>query len=236
MKNLFSIRWRDALIGLLAALVTVALLLFACGIIFGSRESFSRPAINYSKPEVVRIHDAGHASTTKGVTISPDNFSTKIESIPPLKSLSEIDDVIASMNERIRPLYEQDEYYQGADLIKQYPTWAGRFLPDDNITSIEAFDVDEDGKPETIIGLCEWGNHCPHQMYVVKGSRIIFSATDPVGDGIGIEEDQAGNGFYVEWKAEDQVQTYCCPSGYMKTKFIYKEGSFMPISEERISL
>ena len=114
----------------------------------------------------------------------------------------------------------------------EYKDLAPFYLPVESIYT-EKFDVDGDKKDETIIFGCGiGGNHCPHNFDIVKDNKIIFSAGL---SGVNIKPTETGNGFYLEWNNdEDLTGGYCCPWGYVRTKFVYENNKFIPVLEQKV--
>ena len=119
--------------------------------------------------------------------------------------------------------------------VAEYGELAVRFWADGkSITFLKEFDVTADGNTESIIGLCYlWGNHCPHEIVIVDGDRQIFSTSAGLAILELVEAD--GNGFYIHWDNEEMRKDGLAePIGYIKTRFIRKDGQFQPISEEEV--
>lgn len=95
------------------------------------------------------------------------------------------------------------------------------------------FDVDNDGNKEKIISICSDGaNHCPDRQEITKGNKVIFTLMAEMG---WIDSTATHNGFYANWyKPEDYPGGLCCATGNTRTRFVYKDGSFVPIFEQRI--
>lgn len=167
--------------------------------------------------------DAFQSFPTQTITLSSNNFSNKKEKLPPLKSREEI-------------LFEadilEDSFKRQLD---KFGDLARRFLTDYRITEIKKFDVNNDGKNETVIGLCSGGNHCPHEIVIVQGDKIIFSISAGL-TGLDIHKSETGNGFYAHWVPTDDRwdEGLCCPIGYMKTRFVFENDIFVPIYEQEV--
>lgn len=119
--------------------------------------------------------------------------------------------------------------------IKEYGDLATRFLPSKSV-DVKKFDVDNDGKDETIIFLCGvGGNHCPHRIVIVKDNKIVFSVSTGLTD-LNISKTETGNGFYVHWVPTEGKwdRGLCCSLGYMKTRFVYDGGKFKPVYEQEV--
>jgi len=101
---------------------------------------------------------------------------------------------------------------------------------------VEKFDIDNDGEDEEILYVCSGGNHCPHEIAIVKDEKIIFSVSAGLG-GLDLTDTKTGNGFYVHWVPTDgkwDERGLCCPLGYMKTRFVYKDEKFAPVYEQEV--
>ena len=161
------------------------------------------------------------ATTT--ITISTESYSNDIRELPPIKSKEEI-------------LAHQDIYKKRfTEQIEEYGVWATRFLTSDTIESLEELDIDSDGKSETIIGLCSLGgNHCPHEIIIVRDEKIVFTAYGSVSTNE-ILPSNTPNGFVLKWANHEQEnQGFAQPTGYMKTRFEYKDGKFVPVEEKSV--
>lgn len=172
--------------------------------------------------------DAYQSFPTKTITLSSDDFSNNIEQLPPIKSMEQIIEQDVEIDAPWQWLYK--------DQIKEYGDLATRFLPDESIDA-KKFDVDKDGKDEMIIFLCGvGGNHCPHHIIVVKDQKIIFSVSAGL-TGLNISKTETGNGFYVHWVPAEgkwDDRGLCCSLGYIKTRFVYEGGKFIPVYEQEV--
>lgn len=95
---------------------------------------------------------------------------------------------------------------------------------------------DKDGKDETIIFLCGVGsNHCPHRIIIVKDQEIIFSVSAGL-TGLNFSKTETGNGFYMHWVPTEGKwdRGLCCPLGYVKIRFVYDKGKFLPVYEQEV--
>ena len=176
--------------------------------------------------------DNGYQSfPTTNITLSKEDYSAEIKNLPTVKSYKEIFMVEGGTKETVWSGTYKDQ-------IKQYGDFARRFIPEGyTIVGLEKFDVDGDGKNETIISLCgTGGNHCPHEIILIKNNKIIFTAF--VGlTGLSLTKNDSGNGFYVHWvpsEGEEWDAGLCCPPGYMKTRFVYENGAFKPVYEQKV--
>ncbi len=169
--------------------------------------------------------------TTK-ITLFADSYSQQIESLPPIRSLDQISKEEPGFWDSYKWLFDEQ--------IQEYGNIAARFLLGEYVTDIKKFDVDLDGNDETILSICgTGGNHCPHRIIIIKENKIIFSVSPTVV--LSINDSKNGDGFYIHWVPWGLEQEgtiwdvgLCCPPGYMKTRFIYKDGEFKPISEQEV--
>lgn len=173
--------------------------------------------------------DAGyHSFSTSTITLSQDDFSNEVKELPPTKTLGEILKQDKEKDTPRRWLYEEQ--------INEYGDLATRFLPD--TIDVEKFDINEDGKNETVISLCGGGNHCPDSIIIVKDKKIIFSVSTEM-TGLKLVKSETGNGFYVEWvpswvEGGKWDVGLCCPPGYRKTRFVFEDSKFVPVYEQEI--
>lgn len=93
------------------------------------------------------------------------------------------------------------------------------------IYEIDKFDVDNDGKDETIMGADLYMNHRPHMAMIVKNGNLIFEAS---GGGIGIKKVYENTGFTLEEEVDRTM------GEYLITRYIPKDGGFMAIWTQKI--
>ena len=167
--------------------------------------------------------DAYQSFPTQTITLSADDFSIKIEQLPPIKNLG------ADYYDVWKQWYTEQ--------IKEYGDLADLFWAEgDSISFAKKFDVDLDGKDELVVGLCGiGGNHCPHRIVVMKDQKIIFSVSAGL-TGLDLSKTETGNGFYVHWVPTEGKwdRGLCCPLGYIKTRFVYEKGKFLPAYEQEV--
>lgn len=148
------------------------------------------------------------------------SFSTKIGDLPPAKTVA---DAMAG------------DYLAEAKMenYQKYGTLALSFLPDDFIATKTDADVDGDGIAESLLGIgLLGGNHPPQYSLVVKGTKILFRVDGGQPDLI---PGANGNGFMVVWHTDKQYEKgMCCPTGEMKTRFIWSDGQFIPAWEQEV--
>lgn len=97
----------------------------------------------------------------------------------------------------------------------------------------KTFGVEGDGSTETIETLCpsdSMDGYCG-EIQIVKGTTVIFHATS---DHIDILPSPTGNGFYVKSENDTLQPSRCCALGYVKTRFVYENGTFKPVYEQNV--
>lgn len=161
---------------------------------------------------------------TTAITIKDYSSETK-----PLKT--------RSINEVMQEYNKNEPNGFGKTVIEEnyqkYGSLATNYLPLDYIQTLEKFDVDDDKIPETIVsynfvGSADAGSY---RSDVIKGSNIIFSVQE---DNAGIIPADTTNGFYVEWRSANEVGPRCCPEGFMRARFVFQDGKFIPIYEQEV--
>lgn len=168
--------------------------------------------------------DAYQSAPTTTITLSSEDYSQKRERLPSIKTLKKI----------ISEAPDYESVYR--DQLRDYGNIATRFLPTDSISGLRKFDVDNDGKDETILSLCGvGGNHCPHYIIVVRGQNIIFSSYAGLYNKDLAKTDTA-NGFYLHWTSTEGNwdDGACCTLGYKKTRFVYEDNKFIPVYEQEV--
>lgn len=170
--------------------------------------------------------DVFQSFPTTNITI--DGFSNEIKSLPPATP-TEWD---------VGQEYYEEQKKEYGDLAVRF--WSGEYRTGEygtgaySITFLKKFDVDRDGQNETMIGICGlWGNHCPHEILIIKNNKQIFQFGD---EGPGIISSETGNGFYLTWHAAKHYEGVglCCPKGHIKTRFVFENNKFVPIYEQEI--
>lgn len=188
----------------------------------------SQPNDKWSEASFDEMTYQSYPTTT--ISISPENYSNDVKSLGEKKSWEKIleENTICGDN--------KNEDCGFLETIKQnyndYKDLASIYLPADSIYT-EKFDVDGDNKNETIVFSCGiGGNHCPHSVDIIKDNKIIFSASL---NGVNIKPAETKNGFYLEWNNDEDLSSgYCCPRGYVKTKFVYENNKFIPVLEQEV--
>ncbi|MBU6427112.1 hypothetical protein KGQ27_02620 [Patescibacteria group bacterium] len=156
-------------------------------------------------------------------TITFNAYSNEIKSIPEKMSWPE---VVKKINEVGDP--GGIEGYK--DAYNRDTEWSSRYFGNDVVA--EYFDVDGDGKKEVILFLCGlFGNHCPHEAKIIKNNKEIFSTNNLMN----IIETKTHNGFLLDWVPDtyEPGKANCC-IGNTRTRFVYKNGKFVPVLEQDI--
>lgn len=178
--------------------------------------------------ETAVISDGYQSFPTTIISLASSTFSNVVSELPPQKTKPEI-----LFNAGI---FEETFIEQ----MSKFEQFALRLLPEDIIVNTKKFDVDGDGVEESIVETCTLGgNHCPHKIIIIKGTKMIFSLLSGGGPGINLVDSKTSNGFIVEWtpwkNAGSKWDTgLCCTIGHIKTRFIYKGGVFVPIYEQEV--
>lgn len=179
------------------------------------------------------FEDGYQSFPTTKITIPTDGYSVDIKPLPPIKSLNQL-----KKESEFSDAYPYMEFYLKD--VKKYGNIANRFINESlGVREVRKFDVDMDGKEETIITLCTYGaNGCPHKFIIIKDNSIIFSV-EVEGRHLNLISSETGSGFYVHWIPKEKEGTkwensYCCPPGYMKTRFVFEKGKFIPVYEQEV--
>lgn len=133
--------------------------------------------------------------------------------------------------------FEEDDEYgdrvwtQIVENYREFGILASNYLPEKGIVGIEKFDVDGDGASEVIVttnymGAADGGSSGAD---IIKNNKVVFSVDE---DQSTIVPADTTDGFYVEWKNDNSSQ--CCPSGYMRTRFVKNNGEFLPVYEQGV--
>ena len=154
------------------------------------------------------VKEISESSVTTVITIQ--GFSNEIKPLPPVQTKDalfgvsdfytyddRLKDICKDFN--IKTCDKENDPWEIAykDQISEYGDLASRFLFGDSIQLLQNFDVDGDGQNETIIGICGlWGNHCSHEIIIIKNNKQVFSYA---GESPNILSSENGNGFYLEW-------------------------------------
>lgn len=172
------------------------------------------------------VSEGYHSAPTTTIGLLDDAFDNMSEYLPPLKSREEILQSVGNYTNLVQRVLEQD-----GELARH-------FLPEEVISDVKKFDVDDDGIEEQIISLCSLGsNHCPDKILIVKNERIIFRITGVVNPEI--TEADTSSGFYLHWSpwrtdGSKWDVGLCCMPGYFKTRFVNIDGEFLPVYEQEV--
>ena len=95
------------------------------------------------------------------------------------------------------------------------------------------FDLTGDGNQEKVVvynsvAAADAGSY---HADVIQCDTIIFSVVE---DNAAIVPADTTNGFYIEWRSSKDVTARCCPDGFMRTRFVYKDGQFIPLYEQEV--
>lgn len=149
--------------------------------------------------------------------VSFDEYSNENKPLPRVKTDQEIfaDDFLSAVKE---------------EQIQEHGQLARRFLPDEYIGEVERHDVDGDGEEELLVETYFLGaSYTRGHVYVVKDDQIIFSTTDLQTE---VEPLRFNYGFDINWY--DFRKASCCPYGYQKIRFLWKNGEFVPAFEQDV--
>lgn len=158
---------------------------------------------------------------TKEITLTDyDNSTRQLETKPFNEALDELKNDCGDLISKVS-LAEQN--------YRQYGSWTTHFLPTYEVYKVENFDVDGDDAEETII---HKNINCratggSFNADIIKNGEIIFSTT---GHNSAIIPADTSNGFYVE--QSDTVG--CCATGFLRTRFVFENGEFIPIYEQEV--
>ncbi len=151
---------------------------------------------------------------------------------------SEIKSLKTKTFNQLMQAYSQSEIEgYGRTIVKEnyqtYGSLATNYLPTHYIWNLDNFDVDGDGVAETIVSTNSTGaaDAGSYHSDIIKGNNIIFSVQE---DNARIVPADTTNGFYVEWRGADDFVPRCCSQGFMRTRFVFKDGKFVPIYEQQV--
>ncbi len=120
------------------------------------------------------------------------------------------------------------------DNYKEFGQIAVNFIADSqDIEFSDSFDVDNDGVKEKILGLNSIGraDGGSYNAAIVKNGKVIFTVTENKSF---IVPADTTDGFYVEWKNPSDDSALCCQTGYIRTRFVYDDGEFVPVYEQEV--
>ena len=165
------------------------------------------------------IQDIYSERATTTITLPFEEYSTEKRPLPPIRNLDQILNEDQDVSDDYKDYFIKD--------VEQYGDLARRFI--DVIVGIQKvkyFDVDMDGKDETIIFMCGYTNSgCPQKIIIVKEDKVIFTI-DAGHKNSDLIKSENGNGFYVHWISKTD-------STKMETRFTYTNGVFQPSSEKK---
>lgn len=118
--------------------------------------------------------------------------------------------------------------------FKEYGQIAVNFLAESqDIELSDDFDVDNDGIKEKILGLNYIGraDGGSFNAAIIKNGKVIFTVSENKSF---IVPADTTNGFYVEWKSPNDDSALCCQTGYIRTRFVYENGKFVPVYEQEV--
>lgn len=159
-------------------------------------------------------------------TILFDDYSNEQVELPPLPTAAEWESITAE-GVPFGDIYKK----QGDD----FGDLGKRFSFDiKDVSFVKMADVTADGVPEALIALGDMGgNHQPYYYKIVQGDKIIFESGKGTEQLAGLEPDSSGNGFTLSWRdSKHLTQGLCCALGSYSTRFVYKDGVFMPLYEQ----
>ena len=115
----------------------------------------------------------------------------------------------------------------------KYGTLSANYFPEKYIQSLDMYDVDGDGKKETIVILnySDSADGGSPTADVVKNDKVIFSLREINSN---IVPAETNNGFYAEWRIPDDISPHCCDEGFMRTRFVYEDDVFKPLYEQEV--
>jgi len=197
--------------------------------------------------------DTYHSFPTTTITLSKDDYSNEIRELPQAITkekylgLSENYTIEDYRNDYKKNLHT-DEFF-----IDKEPTWnkvvgefgdiGARFLSGEygnkkwSVVLEEEADVNSDEQKEKIVYLTEDTDGFDHRILIINNQKIIFSVNGDRDTIPKITFSETKNGFYIEWvnPSKHYKDTgYCCPKGYMKTRFAFEDGKFVPVYEQEI--
>lgn len=162
-----------------------------------------------------------------------DKRSLKIKSINEI--LEEIENMPEFSEEEREPTISLKGYLiqLAKENYKEYGTLATNYLPNYHIIAVKSFDIDNDNRPETIV-VYNYTKRVDAGSYhsdIIKDNHIIFSVQE---DNSSIIPADTANGFYIEWRSGKIFGARCCPEGFVRTRFVFKNGEFVPIYEQEV--
>ena len=138
------------------------------------------------------------------------------------------------LEETLQKILEPSRSYKEA--LNTYQEWGKlitHYLPEYLVEDVQYFDVNNDGVNEMMVtyNYYEKADSGLYQSDIISNGKIIFSVNESNSR---IFPSKLNDGFYVEWRIPNDDSALCCSTGYMKTRFIWKDGKFEPIYEQEI--
>lgn len=185
-----------------------------------------------TKSAPVEKIEYGPATTT--ITLPTNGYSTKITTMPSVRSLTQL-----KKESEFSDAYPYYESY--VKNVEEFGNNASRYIDKSyGVEEVIKFDVDMDGKDETIIALRDFvANGGFVKFIIVKNNKVIFTVNQG-GRHLTLVKSESGNGFTVHWTPivgtkEEMERSYCCPIAHMETRFIYNNGTFKPSTERKVA-
>lgn len=183
-----------------------------------------RPSIGAGAYSIINDEDMAYRSypSTK-ITLSNDRYSVIPIDLPPIKSDSKIHTADPSVD--FMGSYKTEDVNKYGDIARRYigEPGSGWLIQD-----IQYTDVDGDGEKEQILSLYEMGaNIIGGRDIVIKDNKEIFSTAGDTFSSLKPAED--GNGFFLSWDDNFKMR-----DGYVTTRFIFEDGTFKPIYEQKV--
>ena len=214
-----------------------------------SKDDFGGGGSDYA---YVGGNDTYNSFPTTTISLSKDDYSNEIKSLPPVSTKEQYLDLTKTYTiENYRKDYEKklhtDDFFVDKepswnDMYKEFGDFGSRFLSDKYderkwiVKSIKEVDVDNDGKKEKIIYMLEALDNVDQRIVIVKGDKIVFTFKGDRDNGPELIFRDDGNGFYVKWTALKHYEGVgrCCSRGYTKTRFVFEKGEFVPVYEQEV--
>lgn len=111
---------------------------------------------------------------------------------------------------------------------KQFPAFAGYYLPQNYVVDVDLLDIDNDQENETVVSYtCPVCNAPPRGLDIIKNNKIIFTAQ---GGNLEVKPIKGENGFYLN------VSGLTIPrsQGYTAIKFQANQTGYYPVAEDDI--
>lgn len=197
--------------------------------------------------------DTYHSFPTTTITLSKNDYSNEIRTLPPVTTkeqylgLSNIYTLEDYRNNYEKNLHTDDFFVDKEptwnEVVGEFGDFGARFLSGEydgakwDVAVIEEADVDNDNQKEKIVYMSENLDHFDQRILIIKDQKIIFSINSSRDSSSRIIPSKTGNGFYLKWvdfNKHYEDTGYCCPKGYMKTRFVFENRKFKPAYEQEI--